>query len=122
MSLKKTGSRTTKKIMKIKYMRVTLNHLHSHLLEIKADLQTIKTELHHLKKQNNKTMATLQEVKQSLTDLQESVDANQEKVIAKIQELKDQIGSGSAVTEADLDDLVTTVKGIQTDVDTTEEG
>lgn len=67
-------------------------------------------------------MATLAEVQQALADLQASVDANQAKVIARIQELKDQIAAGGTITEADLDGLMTTVKAIQSDVDTTDEG
>lgn len=67
-------------------------------------------------------MATLAEVKQSLADLQTSVDTNQTQIIARIQELKDQIGTGGTITEADLDEVLNMVKAIQTDVDTTDEG
>lgn len=103
-------------------MRINLNHLHDHLLEIKAELQKLGIENLKLKKQNIKIMATLAEVKQALADLQASVDANQEQVIARIQELKDQIAGGGTVTEADLDEVVTLIKSTQTDVDTTDEG
>lgn len=85
-------------------------------------LQQIGKEILIIKKQNRKNMATLAEVKQALADLQTSVDANQEKVIARIQDLKDQIAQGGTVTEADLDELVVAIKATQTDVDETDEG
>lgn len=102
--------------------RITLNHLHSHQLEMMQALQQIGKEILIIKKQNRKNMATLAEVKQALADLQTSVDANQEKVIARIQDLKDQIAQGGTVTEADLDELVVAIKATQTDVDETDEG
>lgn len=67
-------------------------------------------------------MATLPELQAALADLQTSVDNNQAKIIAEIQALKDQIAAGGTVNAADLDALVATVKGIQTDIDTTNEG
>lgn len=67
-------------------------------------------------------MATLAEVKQKLTDLQTSVDDNQAKVIARIEELKTQIGNGGTITEADLDSVIADITAIQSDIDTTDEG
>lgn len=96
--------------------------MHSHQLEMMQALQQIGKEILIIKKQNRKNMATLAEVKQALADLQTSVDANQEKVIARIQDLKDQIAQGGTVTEADLDELVVAIKATQTDVDETDEG
>lgn len=100
-------------------MRITINHLHSHQIEMMELLHKLGNNNLKFKKQ---IMAKIEEVKQALADLQTSVDTNQEQVIARIQELKDQIGAGGTITEADLDGLVATVQNIQSDVDTTDEG
>lgn len=64
-------------------------------------------------------MATLDELKAAIAAVKEDIQAEKTEVQAKltsllteIQELKDQIGEGTAVTPADLDEVVASVNSI----------
>jgi hypothetical protein len=62
-------------------------------------------------------MATLDDVKQAISDLQtaaQSVDDGLNRVATEIQALKDQIASGGGVTAADLDGLVVSIQAVKT--------
>jgi len=73
--------------------------------------------------EGNKIMATLQEVKDAITQAAASATAEKQEVTANIQALTDQvaalqsqIASGSGVTAADLDALLVSIQGVDQQV------
>ena len=96
-------------------INITHNHYHYYCdSEMKELLQTI------IKKQN-KTMATLAELQQAVSDLQTSVDTNQAAIAAAIAALEATIANFpvAAATEADLQVIVDSLKVVRDDVDST---
>ncbi len=94
-------------------------HIHIHHHEDKS----LHAKINHLITLNTKTMATLQELKDKVTELQATVDAEQQEVAnalaalqAEVQRLTDIIASGSAATEAQLQEVVDNINGIIEDV------
>ena len=69
--------------------------------------------------QNKKTMATLAELQQAVSDLQTSVDTKQDAIAAAIKALEDQIAAGGTITEADLTPIVESLRATQADVEST---
>lgn len=70
-------------------------------------------------------MATLKEVQDELAVLKQHISDESSKVQAKVkdlgdqvQALKDQLAAGTAVTAADLDGVVASIKDLETGVDT----
>jgi hypothetical protein len=66
-------------------------------------------EIHRLRRE---IMATKEEVLQAIADERQQVLAAVDALNVQIQALKDQIEAGTAVTAADLDDIVTAVNDI----------
>ena len=96
-------------------INITHNHYHYYCdSEMKELLQTI------INKQN-KTMATLAELQQAVSDLQTSVDTKQAAIAAAIAALEATIANFpvAAATEADLQVIVDSLKVVRDDVDST---
>jgi predicted nucleic acid-binding Zn-ribbon protein len=77
--------------------------------EYEKQLDAIHKELHELRRL---LMATKQEVLNAIATEKEQVLGAVEDLNAQIQALKDQIEAGTAVTTADLDDILTAVNDI----------
>jgi len=93
-------------------------HHHDH------ELQEIKIALTLLIKQNKKIMSKIDELNQTVTDLQTSVDAKQEQIAAAIAafeqtiaDLTAQIGTG--VTDAQLQTVIDNLTAAKTDLEAT---
>ena len=104
--------------MKFNITATIVHHHYNH-----SDDET-KSLLKTIIKNQNKTMATLAEVQQSLVDLQTSVDTKQAAIAAAIAALEATIANFpvAAATEADLQAIVDGLKVVRDDVDSTPTG
>ena len=84
----------------------------------------MKELLQTIIKKQNKTMATLAELQQAVSDLQASVDTKQEAIAQAIAALEATIANFpvAAATEADLQAIVDGLKVVRDDVDSTPTG
>jgi predicted nucleic acid-binding Zn-ribbon protein len=97
-------------------------HIHVHY----HGIEKLEHKIDHLINLNKKTMATIQELNDKVTELQAAVDSEQQEVAnalaalqAEVQRLTDIISSGSAATEAQLQEVVDNINGIIDDVKST---
>lgn len=95
-------------------------HIHYHGLE------KIEHKLNHLINLNTKTMATIAELNQRVSDLQLAVDTEQQEIAdalgklnAEVQRLNDIIQSGGGATPEELQTVVDNISAVIADVQST---
>ena len=89
--------------------------IHNHYQESPEVLGLLKL----IHQQNEKIMATIQDVQDALNALQASVDAKQAAIAQAIADLEAQIAAGSAATPEQLQGIVDGLKAVQADVEST---
>ena len=95
-------------------------HIHHHGLE------KLDHKIDHLITLNTKTMASIQELNDKVTELQAAVDAEQQEIAnalaalqAEVQRLTDIIAAGQGATPEELQMVVDNINAVITDVKST---